>query len=203
MTGGAEGRRLDSLGEDELIRRAQAAPGTRESNQASGELLLRHQDRLYLWCFRFVRDHDRALDLAQDVMVLAHRALPGFEGRARFATWLYTIARHRCLREVGRQELLTDEEVDPDRTPALGGGPERAFEEHAGEEEILSLVREALEPRERLAIWLRCYQGMPVDSITELLDIREASGARGLLQAARRKLRVALERRHRREGSPE
>ncbi len=72
-------RRLGSQTEEELIRRVRTAAGSPEANEASGELLLRHQDQIYLWCFRFVRDHNRALDLAQDVMLLAHRALPGFE----------------------------------------------------------------------------------------------------------------------------
>jgi hypothetical protein len=39
-----------------------------------------------------------------------------------------------------------------------------------------------------------------VDEITQVLKLEGASGARGVLQAARRKLRSALERKQRREG---
>jgi DNA-directed RNA polymerase specialized sigma24 family protein len=38
---------------------------------------------------------------------------------------------------------------------------------------------------------------MPVDEITALLGVSGASGARGLLQRARRKLRAAMDRRGR------
>jgi hypothetical protein len=41
---------------------------------------------------------------------------------------------------------------------------------------------------------LRCFERMPVDRITETLCLENASGARGLLQTARRKLRAELER---------
>jgi DNA-directed RNA polymerase specialized sigma24 family protein len=57
---------------------------------------------------------------------------------------------------------------------------------------MLDLVRRHLDPLEREAIWLRCYEGMPVEEITGLLGIDTASGARGILQRARRKLRAAL-----------
>lgn len=183
--------------EEELIRRAQAAPGSRDANRACGDLLLRHQDRLYLWCFRFVHDHERALDLVQDVMILAHRALPEFEARSKFSSWLYMIARHRCLREVRRPGLLLDEEADPDSVPAATAGPDELHEQRESEEVLLQLMRDHLERDERDALWLRYFEGASVDEITEMLAIREASGARGVLQSARRKLRVALER-HRR-----
>jgi DNA-directed RNA polymerase specialized sigma24 family protein len=41
-------------------------------------------------------------------------------------------------------------------------------------------------------LWLRCFEKVPVDEITRMLGITEASGARGVLQRARRRLRAAL-----------
>jgi RNA polymerase sigma-70 factor, ECF subfamily len=190
---------LDGVSDEELVRRANAAPGSGESNRCSGELMLRHQDRLYHWCYRSVRDHERAMDLVQDVMLLAHRALPGFEGRAKFSSWLFMIARNRCLREVRRPGLLRDEEADPDEQPAATAGPETHFEQRESEALLIEIAREHLEPREREALWLRCFEGVSVDEITEMLNIREPSGARAILQSARRKLRAAIERHRRRE----
>ena len=47
---------------------------------------------------------------------------------------------------------------------------------------------------ERQAIVMRCFERVPVGDITDALRIEGASGARGLLQTARRKLRAVLER---------
>jgi hypothetical protein len=44
---------------------------------------------------------------------------------------------------------------------------------------------------------------MPVDEITQVLDIDSASGARGLLQTARRKLRAGFVRLKEEEASLE
>jgi len=47
----------------------------------------------------------------------------------------------------------------------------------------------------REALWLRCFEHMPVDEIGRVMRLENASGARGLLQRARRKLRAALAQR--------
>jgi DNA-directed RNA polymerase specialized sigma24 family protein len=51
----------------------------------------------------------------------------------------------------------------------------------------------ALDAKERAALWLRAEEGMSVDDITRMLRVDGASGARGLLQTARRKLRAVLD----------
>jgi DNA-directed RNA polymerase specialized sigma24 family protein len=53
-------------------------------------------------------------------------------------------------------------------------------------------MNEVLEPAERAALWLRSFERMGMDDISKVLELRNASGARGVLQTARRKLRRAL-----------
>ena len=47
---------------------------------------------------------------------------------------------------------------------------------------------------------MRCNERMPVDEITRVLDLKTATGARGLLQTARRKLKAARERQDQEQG---
>ena len=54
--------------------------------------------------------------------------------------------------------------------------------------------RAAPKTEEQKAIWLRCFERVPIDEITRLLGIEASTGARGVLQRARRKLRTALDR---------
>jgi DNA-directed RNA polymerase specialized sigma24 family protein len=58
-----------------------------------------------------------------------------------------------------------------------------------------ALLREHLSPVEQEAIWLRCFERLPVGDVTRMLGLTHASGARSVLQSARGKLRAALERR--------
>jgi RNA polymerase sigma-70 factor, ECF subfamily len=183
---------LRELPEDELVRRARHEPGSGPARAAAAELLGRHRQRVYLWCRRFARDHERALDLSQDVLLAAYRALPGFEGRAPFAAWLYTIARHRCIRAMRPVSLTQDEGADLEALVDPAPGPAEQVEDRDEQARVMTLVRDHLDAREQEALWLRCVERMPVDEITRVLGVTGASGARGLLQTARRKLRAAL-----------
>ena len=185
--------------DEELLRAARGAAGARERDLAMTRLLTRHQRRVYLWCYRLVRDHERALELAQDVLVSAWRHLDSFDGRSRFSSWLFALARNRCLSELRRSAPAFAHAFDLDALHDGHGDPERCLLERLGEQELLDLIRDELDAQEQEALWLRCFDGLPVDAITEVLDVRESSGARAVLQRARRKLRAALERRGRLE----
>lgn len=187
-------RDLAELPDQELLRLAQAGREGRAATEAASVLLERYQERVYLWCYRSVRDHDRALDLAQETMIRAFRGLATFEGRSGFSSWLFAIARNRCL-TAGRRVAPPWEELDAgEELPDPGPRPDEIFQRRLEEDEVLELIQEVLDPLERDALWLRCYEQLPVEEITRLLRIDAATGARSILQRARRKLRAALAR---------
>jgi RNA polymerase sigma-70 factor (ECF subfamily) len=132
------------------------------------------------------------MDMTQEVLLTAFRKLNSFEGRSEFGSWLFAIVRNRCLSELRKPSLLWDGEIELDRLPASQADPEQSYIEEMDEKKVLTLIGEHLEPREQEALWLRCFEKMPVDTITEVLGIKEATGARAILQRARRKLRRAL-----------
>jgi RNA polymerase sigma-70 factor (ECF subfamily) len=122
----------------------------------------------------------------------AFRALPGFEGRARFSSWLFAIARYRCMSAVRAPKRLVDAEIDFDQIPSDRPDPAAEVLARMEEDDVVALLNRVLDPIERQAIWLRCYEGLPVPEITRVLGVTDRSGARGLLQRARRKLRAGL-----------
>jgi RNA polymerase sigma-70 factor (ECF subfamily) len=180
-------------GDQDLLKQALDNPDSPEGRQAASRLLGRYQQRVYIWCRRYVRDHEQALDMAQEVLVSAYRNLGSFGGRSQFGSWIFTIARNRCLSELRRPALLVDDEFDPDDRASGQVLPDQDLENRVVEEELLALIRVSLDEVEQQALWLRCFEKVPVDEITKLLGIEEASGARGVLQRGRRKLRAALD----------
>ncbi|NOT33229.1 MAG: sigma-70 family RNA polymerase sigma factor [Candidatus Eisenbacteria bacterium] len=189
MTGSATRERDDET----LLRIAARDPDSVGSREAASELLRRYHRQVYLWCFRYVRDPDRAMDLTQDVLLRAYRAMSSFEGRSRFSSWLFVIARNCCLKAVSAPALLVDEDADPDAAEHPAAAPDAAYERAEDEERLRQLMMDKLDEAERRALWLRCIERLSVESITKVMGLENATGARALLQRARRRLRAALE----------
>jgi RNA polymerase sigma-70 factor (ECF subfamily) len=189
------GASRDTLPDDELLARFQRDASGAGGRQAAGELLGRYRGRVYTWCYRMVGNNDQALDLAQDVLVKAWRALPGFAGRSRFSSWLFSIARNECLTALRPKSLRQDPHVDPVELLVEHEDPPALHVTREEENAMDILLRETLSPLEQEAIWLRCFERLPVGEVTRLLGLTHASGARSVLQSARTKLRAALARR--------
>jgi RNA polymerase sigma-70 factor, ECF subfamily len=183
--------------DEELIAIAVRDPQGRAGREAASELFERYQQRVYLWCYRYVRERERALDLAQEVLASAWRALPGFRHGSRFSWWMFVITRNRCINAVQAPALLRDDNAELDRIVAPDLDPAVEYEQTQDEEGIRQLMLQHLDEQERLALWLGCFERMPVEGITKALKLTNSTGARGLLQRARRKLRAALEARAR------
>lgn len=132
------------------------------------------------------------MDLAQDALYTASRDLAKFEGRSAFTTWLFIVTRHACLRSRRRRRLPIEAETDFDRVVDDAPSPEEAFVTQESHGRVLAALDTHLDERERTAVWLKVMEGVSVEDITRILKLESASGARGLLQTARRRLRAAL-----------
>jgi len=125
--------------------------------EAFDEIVVRHRRPVYLLCLRFVRNHEDASDLAQDVFVRAFKGLRKFKGDASLATWLYRISVNVCLNRVAIRKpptapLDAAAEIDarsPDALNELLRG-ERAT--------ALQAAIEKLPPKQRATLMLRVYQ---------------------------------------------
>ena len=114
----------DPEGSTEFERASQAADGRRlvaaaaaGSKVAFEQLYRSHVGRVYGLCLRMTRDPTTAEDCTQDAFIQAWRALPGFQQRSGFSTWLHRIAvntvlaRGRKRREAVGEEASIEEQV--------------------------------------------------------------------------------------------
>jgi RNA polymerase sigma-70 factor (ECF subfamily) len=186
--------------DEDLAARYVEAPRSPAGRGAAEELFARYDTRIYHWCLRLSREHEAALDLAQEAMLTALRDLHQFQGHSRFSTWLYAVVRRRSLRLLQRERRWLIDDVDEEGLISRAPDPADEVAGRDEEEWVRATMRDVLEPIEATALVLRCEEGLPVDEITRVLHLTGASGARGVLQSARRKLRAALEARRAGEG---
>jgi RNA polymerase sigma-70 factor (ECF subfamily) len=158
---------------------------------AFDELARRVRDRVRRWARRVVADDDDAEDVAQLVLVQLHQRIGEFEGRSRFAAWLYRITRNVALerrRGDARRSALLAREV------AAVDDPSAAPDDVTDIARIRRLIAphfDALPPRQREVFELVELRGLAATEVAARLGI-DASTVRVLLLRARRTVRARL-----------
>ena len=119
----------------------------------------RHQRAVYHLCLRFVRRHEDAADLTQEVFLRAYRGLRRFRGDATLRTWLYRIGVNVCLNHVSVRRA---QETPLDEAPQIPAADEDAAASMLRTEQG-ARVRAAvarLPRKQRATLILRVYQDL-------------------------------------------
>lgn len=163
-------------------------------------LVLRHRDALFAFIRRVVQDAARAEEVLSDVFLKLHRASPRYEVKAKFRTYLYTIAWRAALNAAEKARHKLDSAVGGDaqlpadprsHVAALATDPERSVivgRQLAALERELARLPEA----HRAAFVLYYRQGLSCAEVAEALSITPAE-AKGRLAYARKLLRDRLQ----------
>ena len=164
---------LPSSPEEEA--RAALVRGDREG--ALTVLMLAYGRDVHRHCYQVLRDRDLADDVHQTVFIEAFRDLARFEGRSSMRTWLYGIARHRCLdamkigarwrRRFARAETLPE---PPDERPSAD-----AVMAERGDLQALVDALGKLSVEARIAVLLRHREGLTFEEIGALSGEKAAT----------------------------
>jgi RNA polymerase sigma-70 factor (ECF subfamily) len=165
---GASVRRVTGPDDDGDVQdRALVAAHVDGDPDAFGQLVRRHQDRLWAVALRTLGDREEAADALQDAMLSAYRSAATYRGDARVTTWLHRVVVNACLDRVRRGKVratvpLPDDGGPPDPRDVLGDR-ETAIEIEAA---LASLPEE-----QRAALVLVDVHGMPVDDVAAVLGV--------------------------------
>jgi RNA polymerase sigma-70 factor (ECF subfamily) len=137
--------------------------------EAFGVIVDRYQRQIYSLCFRFVRTHEDASDLTQDVFIRAYRSLPRFRQESSLGTWLYRIGVNVCLNKMSAASandrsvpLGETHPVSPDESPA-----DALLRDERAAEVRAAIAR--LPKKQRATLVLRAYQDLPHEQIAAIL----------------------------------
>ena len=188
--------RQSNSGMTKLTRRAekrlisQARKGCEDSSR---QLVHAHQDRLFAFVWRILRDYHESEEICQDAFLRAFSSLDSFSADYRFSTWLFTIAYRLCLNQIRRRKSVTGEinfNAMASNQPDVAERVAETEEARRLKDQIWSAVDKLSVPQ-RAAVLLFYREGLSCEAIAKTLGIPTAT-AKSHLHRARGRLRESL-----------
>jgi RNA polymerase sigma-70 factor, ECF subfamily len=138
------------------------------SQDAFGVIVSRYQRTVYQLCYRFVRNHEDAADLAQDVFVRAFKGLAQFKGDAALGTWLYRIGVNCCLNRLAVKRPRTEPIEESHHVDQHRDDPLRSVLRSEKADHVRQAIAR-LPPKQRATLLLRVYQDLSHEEIATIL----------------------------------
>jgi RNA polymerase sigma-70 factor, ECF subfamily len=113
-------------------------------------------------------DQALAEDMCQEVFLRVYQALPGFDSRCQFTTWMFQVAKHRVVDELRARERRGRPAVELDVVAHLH--PVRIETESVEEMDTVWRAIGALSLDLKMALLLRDVVGLSYAEIAESLD---------------------------------
>lgn len=161
------------------------------------EIVELYQKPLMNFVFKFAGDKTNSEDIAQEVFLRVFKAANDYRPKAKFRTWLFTIATNYCLNEI-RSSKKSPQYIDLFELNEAGFlaiapdtySPEKEFEK----KELGDIVREAianLPEKQKIAVLLQKYNGFSYEEISHIMGC-SVSAVESLIQRARQNLKRTL-----------
>jgi RNA polymerase sigma-70 factor (ECF subfamily) len=176
------------------------------------ELVERYQQRLVGILQHLVGNPEEAEDLAQEVFLRVYRSRKKYHGKAKFSTWLFTIANNLAMNSLRTKQRKRAVPLNLNESGPLGPRPaeqlvkDRANQpmQHLQQAELAVVVQQAiagLNERQRMAVVLNKFEDMGYAEIAEVMELT-VKAVKSLLSRARDNLRIALQDYICMEGEP-
>lgn len=175
-----------------------------EGDTAAFETLLkRHERPVFNFIRRMVRDDELANDLLQESFLRVVKSASSYSRKARFTTWLYTIARNQSIDSLRKAKHRRTVSLD---APMKGGdkGDRTLMERIPGKsedahvrydaQEMTARIQEAvdqLSEEQREVFMMRQFKGLPFKEIAEVVGVSENT-IKSRMRYALESLRLAL-----------
>jgi RNA polymerase sigma-70 factor (ECF subfamily) len=149
--------------DEELARKAQA--GCSASFEA---LVHRYEARVFRFAANTCCNASDAQEVTQDAFVSAYRSLEKFDTGRSFETWLFTIARRKCI-DHHRSVRSASGDVLPEEVDA--NDPAELLAQREAEGDLWQLAKRVLPSLQFEALWLRHAEDMSVAEVAQVLRL--------------------------------
>jgi RNA polymerase sigma factor (sigma-70 family) len=170
------------------------------NEQAFEGLFKRYRPALFKFIFNMLHEYDLACDVLQHVFLQLYISLPTLETEKPLKSWLFQVARNRCLDELRRKRMVRFSELEtsneegesemltflPDPRPL----PEEIAERRDVQDRLLDAIQ-CLPPKFRSVVFLRYSKQLTFPEIGKTLGMPEAT-AKTYFSRAKPLLRASL-----------
>jgi len=133
------------------------------------EVFEHYYSPIYYFCLSYVRSRNEAEDLTQEVFIKAFKSIKSF-GKGSFRAWLFKIARNHLIDEHRKHIRSITVSIDDVAEPAIEHTPESEIVARSDMVELLKVI-DGLAPEYREVMYLRFFQGLRYEEISEALGI--------------------------------
>ncbi len=162
----------------------------RGDERAMRALFQRHQNRVFGFVFRILRNDALADEITNEVFLEVWRGARNFQGRSAVSTWLLSIAHYRSLNVLRKRKEQSWNEDDAAQIPDAGDNPEVTLQK-TDKGALLHECSNALSPIHREIIDLVYFHEMSIKEASEILAVPEGT-VKARLFKARKALAVLL-----------
>lgn len=149
------------------------------------ELVARHEGPVYRFCLRSLSNPDAAADATQEVFLRVVKNAARWQHKAKFTTWMYTIARNFCIDEARKRKFRKTDSLNETVGKDEEAGTEKIDQVTADEvgadrltdslriRAVIDAALQELPEEQREVFCLRQYGGLPFKEIGEAVGVGE------------------------------
>lgn len=156
----------------------------RGEQAALAELVRRYQNDIFRFCLHYLREVERAKEVAQETFLRVYAARARFDETRKFRPWILCIARNLCLNDLKRKKAVPMESLEQyassaredtgELMPTSADGPDEALAS-AERHRLLAQVLDELDDEARDLLVLRYFQKMSAREIADIAGTTEGA----------------------------
>ena len=156
-----------------------------------------YSKRIYNFAFRMTGDKDDASDITQETFIQGFNSLDKFKGESQIYTWLYKIAKNKCIRHLEKKNRTTflslHELIDKTSSPVSEEISETEKTNYISQvkDGCLSGLIRCLSLQQRLAFILNVLLDLPLEQVASVIDKSE-NATRILVHRAKQNIKEFL-----------
>lgn len=157
----------------------------------------KYSKRIYNLAYRMTGNKEDASDITQETFIQAFQSIEKFKGESQIYTWLYQIAKNKCLRYLEKKNKTTflslQELMDKVSSPVSEEFSEKEKQVyiHQVKDGCLSGLLRCLSVHQRLAFILNILLELPITQVASIIDKSE-NATRILVHRSKQNIKAFL-----------